>query len=184
MKVLHAVYNFLTVMIWNHNENKKDLTYFLRFSKTHLKYNVGCIDFFREMYTNNKSLVKAESEVEEIVDEVVSIANSLELNSFYKSKLMNFLRVLAIFDDKGDTKNQNIIMEVISRYQVASNNKTVFIFNSTKEFSLSDAKYDGWTKEYEMNYKASKERGEKLRISSELTYLYTFFEIFGALIEN
>ena len=59
---------------------------------------------------------------------------------------MNFLRVLAIFDDKGDTKNQNIIMEVISRYQVASNNKTVFIFNSTKDFSLSDAKYDSWTK--------------------------------------
>lgn len=77
MKVLHAVYNFLTVLIWNHNENKKDLTYFLKNAKAHLKYNIGCIDFFREMYTNNKSLVKAESEVTEIVDEVVSIANSL-----------------------------------------------------------------------------------------------------------
>jgi|LakMenEpi03Aug12_release.lakeMendotaPanAssembly.Ray.scaffolds.fasta_scaffold4571182_1 hypothetical protein len=43
---------------------------------------------------------------------------------------MDFLRVLLIFDDKGYTKNQNIVMEVISRYQVSQNNQTVFISSS------------------------------------------------------
>lgn len=119
----------------------------------------------------------------ELVDEIVSIANNMQISSYYKSKLMDFLRVLVIFDDKGFTKNQNIVMEVISRYQVSHNNKTVFIFNP-KFFTIPDDKYNEWTNAYDLQYKQSKERGDKIIISAELTYVYTFFEIFGALIEN
>lgn len=67
----------------------------------HLRYNIGCIDFFREMYSNNKKLVKSESDLSQLVDLVVSTANKLEMSSYYKSKLIDFLRVLVIFDDKG-----------------------------------------------------------------------------------
>jgi hypothetical protein len=58
-KVLHAVYNFLTVLVWNNKENKDSLEYFLKKAEVHLQYNIGCIDFFREMYSNNKKLVNA-----------------------------------------------------------------------------------------------------------------------------
>ena len=53
------------------------------------------------MFSNNKKLVMAESDLSTLVDLVVSTANRLEITSYYKSKLMDFLRVLVIFDDKG-----------------------------------------------------------------------------------
>jgi hypothetical protein len=40
-RALHAAYNFLTVLVWNHNENKKELEDLLRISECHLKFNVG-----------------------------------------------------------------------------------------------------------------------------------------------
>ena len=72
------------------------------------------------MYRNNKKLVQAESDLSQLVDLVVNTANKLDIKKYYKSKLMDFLRVLVIFDDKGYQKNQNIVMEVISRYQVST----------------------------------------------------------------
>ena len=41
---------------------------------------------------------------------IVDTANNLDIKSFYKSKLMDFLRVLTLFNDKGHRKNQNIVM--------------------------------------------------------------------------
>ena len=100
-KVLHAAYNFLTVLVWNNKENKDSLEYFSKRAVVHLQENIGCIDFYREMFSNNKKLVMAESDLSTLVDLVVSTANRLEITSYYKSKLMDFLRVLVIFDDKG-----------------------------------------------------------------------------------
>ncbi len=71
------------------------------------------------MYRNNKRLVQSESDLSTLVDCIVSIANKLDLSKFYKSKLIDFLRVLVIFDGKGYQKNQNIVMEVVSRFQVS-----------------------------------------------------------------
>jgi hypothetical protein len=137
-KVLHAAYNFLTVLVWNNQENKDDLSYFLKKAVVHLKEDIGALDFFREMYRNNKKLVQAESDLSQLVDLVVNTANKLDIKKYYKSKLMDFLRVLVIFDDKGYQKNQNIVMEVISRYQVSAENKTVFISNP-KYYSINDS---------------------------------------------
>lgn len=58
VRALNAAYNFLTVLVWNNNENKKELEGLLKVAEPHLPYNVGCIDFFKQMYTNNKKLVK------------------------------------------------------------------------------------------------------------------------------
>ena len=40
---------------------------------------------------------------------------------------MDFLRVLVIFDEKGIDRNQNIVMEIISLYQVSDNNQIVYL---------------------------------------------------------
>lgn len=53
------------------------MEYFLKRAIVHLRYNIGCIDFFREMYSNNKKLVKSESDLSQLVDLVVSTANKL-----------------------------------------------------------------------------------------------------------
>ena len=58
MRALHAAYNFLSVLVWNNKENKKELESVLKIGECHLSHNVGCIDFFKQMYTNNIKLVK------------------------------------------------------------------------------------------------------------------------------
>lgn len=135
------------MLVWNNQENKDDLSYFLKKAVVHLKEDIGALDFFREMYRNNKKLVQAESDLSQLVDLVVNTANKLDIRKYYKSKLMDFLRVLVIFDDKGYQKNQNIVMEVISRYQVSAENKTVFISNP-KYYSIDDAQFEGYIGAY------------------------------------
>jgi hypothetical protein len=98
MRALHAAYNFLTVLAWNNIENKKELENILKIAECHLSYNVGCIDFFKQMYTNNKKLVK-KSDIKTIIELVIENANNLEIQSYLKSKLMDFLRIAVIFDD-------------------------------------------------------------------------------------
>ena len=98
MRALHAAYNFLTVLIWNNIDNKKELENILKIAECHLSYNVGCIDFFKQMYTNNKKLVK-KSEIKPIIELVIDHANNLPITSYLKSKLMHFLRIAVIFDD-------------------------------------------------------------------------------------
>lgn len=41
---------------------------------------------------------------------------------------MDFLRILVIFDNKGYDVNQNIVMEIISQYQVSSYNLIVYLW--------------------------------------------------------
>lgn len=137
MRALHAAYNFLTVLIWNNIDNKKELENILKIAECHLSYNVGCIDFFKQMYTNNKKLVK-KSEIKPIIELVIDHANNLPITSYLKSKLMDFLRIAVIFDDEGYDINQNMVMELISQYQVSSNNQIVYLkAEETIPFSLS-----------------------------------------------
>jgi len=78
------------------------------------------------MYTNNKKLVKSK-DIASIIEQVIEYANDLSLNKFQKSKLLDFLRIAVIFDDKGYDINQNMVMEIISQYQVSSNNRIVYL---------------------------------------------------------
>ena len=79
------------------------------------------------MYKNNKKLV-IKTDVTRIVNKIIQMANDLNINIYYhKSKLLDFLRNIIIFDNKGVTKNQNIVMEIISQYQVSVNNQIVYL---------------------------------------------------------
>lgn len=98
----------------------------MKVAEPHLKENVGCIDFFKQMYTNNKKLVKSK-DISLLIQQVIEYANDLTLNRYQKSKLLDFLRIAVIFDDKGYDINQNMVMEIISQYQVSSNNQIVYL---------------------------------------------------------
>ena len=58
---------------------------------------------------------------------MIDYANDLTTNKYQKSKLLDFLRIAVIFDDKGYDINQNMVMEIISQYQVSSNNQIVYL---------------------------------------------------------
>jgi hypothetical protein len=78
------------------------------------------------MYRNNKKLV-VKTDVSRIVSKIIQLANKLDINeSYHKSKLLDFLRNIIIFDNKGVTKNQSIVMEKISQFQVSDNNQIVY----------------------------------------------------------
>ena len=78
------------------------------------------------MYTNNKKLVK-QSDIKSLIEKIIFHANKLSLCMYQKSKLLDFLRIAVIFDDKGYDINQNMVMEIISQYQVSSNNQIVYL---------------------------------------------------------
>jgi len=78
------------------------------------------------MYINNKKLVK-KSDIKPIIEQIIGYANDLEISKYLKSKLLDFLRIAVIFDNKGYDINQNIVMELISQYQVSSNNQIVYL---------------------------------------------------------
>lgn len=119
------------MLVWNNIDIKKELEFILKVAEPHLKENVGCIDFFKQMYTNNKKLVKSK-DIAGVIEQVIEYANDLSLNKFQKSKLLDFLRMAVIFDDKGYDINQNMVMEIISQYQVSSNNRIVYLAEEEK----------------------------------------------------
>lgn len=102
---------------------------------------------------------------------------------------MDFLRIAVIFDDEGYDINQNMVMELISQYQVSSNNQIVYLkAEEQMSFSLSNNinnSYPIWIIDYEKEYRrATFDYTMNLNISPQLCYVATFFEVFSALIEN
>jgi hypothetical protein len=99
------------------------------------------------MYKNNKKLVK-KSEINSIVHHIIDLANSTDIRLYQKSKLLDFLRIIVIFDDQGYDINQNIVMEIISQYQVSSDNQIV-ILNTEDELSHRVlTSFDHWISAY------------------------------------
>ena len=45
MKVLNSCYNYLTMLIWSHQENKLDLMKSKHSMYSHVQHNIGCIEF-------------------------------------------------------------------------------------------------------------------------------------------
>lgn len=50
------------------------------------------------MYKNNKKLVK-KGEINGIVHHIIDLANNTDIKLYQKSKLLDFLRIIVIFDD-------------------------------------------------------------------------------------
>jgi hypothetical protein len=104
LKCLHAIYNYLTMLIWNHPKNKADLTYTFRLVTKHLRWNIGVADFIRELFKNNKNLVKSDISwfIELLLDEI----RQKPVSDYYTSKLLDIFRMLTFFNEKGVKKNQ------------------------------------------------------------------------------
>jgi len=98
------------MLAWNNIDNKMELSKYRSFMYDHLTENIGVVDFFIELFANNKISLYSEREIPFIVDKVVCICDKLSINKYYKSKLLSFLRVLLIYDSKPIKPNQFIVM--------------------------------------------------------------------------
>lgn len=92
-------------------DNKMELSKSKNQMYKHIPYNVGVIDFLRELFTNNKPLLFSEREIPIIINHVVKACNSILWTQFYKAKLLDFLRVLLIFNSKAIKSNQLIVLQ-------------------------------------------------------------------------
>ena len=115
---------------------------------------------------------------------IIDLTNNTDIKLYQKSNLLDFLRVIVIFDDEGYDVNQNIVMEIISQYQVSSKNEIVILNTEDEISNRIRLNYERWINDYEDSYFTSTRTYNDLNVSAELFYLATFFEIFSALIEN
>ena len=81
--------------------------------KVHLPHNVGVIDFFKELYDNNKNLLYNEKEINTLTKRICEIINQLPDSSFYRSKLLDFFRCLIFFNEKALQSNQIMILKIM-----------------------------------------------------------------------
>lgn len=65
-----------------------------------MQHNLYCAQFLRELFQNNKILLFNESKCSKTIDEVVKYCNDLPYHKYYKSQLLDFLRVLTIYNNK------------------------------------------------------------------------------------
>ncbi len=63
LKLLHLCYKFIVSLIENFNEIKVIMVNEIPKLIQHIKKNVGCVDFLKEMYDNNKNMLYNESQV-------------------------------------------------------------------------------------------------------------------------
>ena len=66
-KLLHLSYKFLVSLVWNNEHVKTTLISYLPEIQHHIKKNVGSIDFLKEMYDNNKTLLFNQNNVRKLI---------------------------------------------------------------------------------------------------------------------
>lgn len=64
---MHICYKFIVALIENFNEIKVMMVNEIPKMLHHIKKNVGCVDFLKEMYDNNKNMLYNESQVFELI---------------------------------------------------------------------------------------------------------------------
>ena len=78
----------------------------------HLSSNIGVLDFMKEMYDNNKNMLFNEEELNGLIRNICEIVEN-QGNTYYKSKVLDFLRYLIYLNNKPLKNNQILILKII-----------------------------------------------------------------------
>ncbi|CAD8053653.1 unnamed protein product [Paramecium sonneborni] len=206
-KLLHACYDYLTLIIWNHMENKIALSKYKESMYPHLQYNVGIIDFLKALFANNKPLIYSQREIPNILQIILKQCDGQSLGNYYKSKLLDFLRIILIFNSSYIPQNQALTLQnlqehtygnlIISLNLVASD--IMATQNSDQSFSdvtsqtsepiienliLTEDQISYYINQYQLEYQKLNKDQIQIDISPELSYMYTFFGLFSQLVEE
>lgn len=174
-KLLHLCFIFLTNIIINNQDNKLEMLPYVEPMKAHLPYNVGVIDFFKELYDNNKNLLYNEKEINSLTKCICDIINRLPDDSFYRSKLLDFFRCLIFFNEKALLTNQIMILKIMQ-----DDEYTRVLINVMPE------DVERLVQQFEADNRETEEEpvAAVVRLNPELTYMFTFFQVMSALIED
>ncbi|CAK78094.1 unnamed protein product (macronuclear) [Paramecium tetraurelia] len=186
MKTLYVCFQFLTMLLWNHHENKQDSDFIKIIPNLfqYIKYNLFCIQFLRELFQNNKSLLFNESKISQIINEVVKQCNALNFDQYYKAQLIDFLRILTIYNNKSIKINQNLIMAALQN----RNFQRIMILFDNKD-SIFD-EIEKLIADYQIQYfkvlknSNNKDDNKFININPKLTYLFNYFQLLVLLISN
>ena len=146
--VLFSIYQYLTLLCFNNLEVKQVLMEFLPDILPHLSKKVGAANFLYEVSVNNKLLINNDELVDLIVDQSLEACIALSNedivkttffgkefnpndnpNDYEKSKILYALRGILIFNDEGNKKNQEKLMN-----KLQDNKYRILIFNENTPF--------------------------------------------------
>lgn len=80
----------------------------------HIQKNIGCIDFLKEMYDNNRNMLYNDMDILKLIKEVCNVIEVENISSsFYKSKLLDFFRYLIYCNGRALSYNQIQILKIM-----------------------------------------------------------------------
>jgi inositol 1,4,5-triphosphate receptor type 1/inositol 1,4,5-triphosphate receptor type 3 len=91
-------------------DNKMDISKYKQSMYQHISMNVGVVEFLKELFTNNKPLLFSEREIPLILTSIIGTCDQIRNNLFYKSRLLDFLRVLLVFNSRSIRINQLLVL--------------------------------------------------------------------------
>ena len=113
MKLLHMCYYFIVALIENFNQIKILFQGYIPKMMQHIGKNVGCIDFLKEMYDNNKTMLYNELKVFDLIKQICENIEKEPEESYYKSKLLDFFRYLIYFNGRCLKTHQIQILKIM-----------------------------------------------------------------------
>jgi hypothetical protein len=113
LKLLHLSYYFIVSLIENFNQIKALMQWNIPKMIHHIKKNVGCIDFLKEMYDNNKTMLYNEGAVFDLIKEICENIEAEPEDSYYKSKLLDFYRYLIYCNGRSLKNHQIQILKIM-----------------------------------------------------------------------
>ena len=165
VKLLHMCYYFVVALIENFNQIKGEMQNYIPLMIHHIERNVGCIDFLKEMYDNNKSMLYNEIQVFQLIKNICENVEKEPDHSFYKSKLLDFFRYLIYCNGRCLRSHQIQILKIMQDDSYANIMVPTHqdIQPLLQEYSTKD---------------------QHVQMSPKLTYLTTFFQLMSSLIDN
>lgn len=168
LKLLHMSYYYIVALIENFNQIKGWMMWHIPKMIHHIQKNVGCIDFLKEMYDNNKTMLYQELAVFDLIKMICENIEGEPEDSYYKSKLMDFFRYLIYCNGRCLRTHQIQILKIMQ--------------DDSYHSIMIPTNYDlpALIEQYEADNADSKE----VVMSPQLTYFCSFFQIMSALIDN
>ena len=144
----------------------------------HVQKNIGCIDFFKEMYDNNRNMLYNDTQINKLIKVVCNTIEQEEVQlSFYKSKLLDFFRYLIYCNGRALSYNQIQILKIMQDDSYSN----IIIDVDPKRIGQLAATY-------EAENKAPEGKDQKAKpyviMEPELVYLTTYFQIMISLIDD
>ena len=176
LKLLHLSYKFLVSIIENNQDVKLGMIEHIPRMIPHVQKNIGCIDFLREMYDNNRNMLYNDTEIVKLIKVVCNTIEHEEMQlSFYKSKLLDFFRYLIYCNGRALSYNQIQILKIMQDDSYSN----ILLDVDPKRIGQLVAAYEAANK-----FDNKDTAKPYVTMEPELVYLTTFFQIMVSLIDD